>query len=253
MAIIIKSQREINLMKESGKVLIDLFDLLEEHTKPGVSTYELDKIAEKFIRSRGGIPSSKGYGGFPGNICISVNDVLVHGIPSKKTILKEGDIVTYDCMCTKAGYVADAARTFPVGEVSEEAKKLIDVTRESFFKGVEQVKPGNHIGDIGAAISKYARSFGYSLTEEYTGHGVGKDVHEDPYVPNVNEPGRGPKLVKGMTIAIEPMVNQGSKDTVVSDDGWTVRTKDGKLCSHYENTVVVTDLGYEIITLKKDD
>ncbi|MBR1581443.1 MAG: type I methionyl aminopeptidase [Bacilli bacterium] len=253
MSIIIKSDREIALIREAGKIAIDLFKVLKEHTLPGISTGELDRIAEKFIKSRGAIPSCKGYGGFPGNICISVNDTLVHGIPSNKIILKEGDIVTYDVLVTLNGYTADAARTFPVGKVSDEALKLIQVTEESFFKGVEEVKPGNHIGDIGAAISEYVRPFGYTLTEEFTGHGVGREVHEDPYVPNVGKRGVGPMLKKGMTIAIEPMVNLGSVELKILPDGWTTKTKDGKICSHYENTVVVTDLGYEILTLENKE
>lgn len=252
MSIIIKSNREIALIKEAGKVIIDLFKVLKENTLPGKSTYELDEIADKFIRSRGGIPSSYHYEGYPGHICISVNDTLVHGIPSKKIILKEGDIVSYDVLVTLNGYTADAARTFPVGKVSNEALQLIEVTKNAFFKGVEQVKPGNHIGDISKAIESYVTSYGYSLTDLFAGHGVGREVHEDPFVPNVYS-GNGPKLVKGMTIAIEPMVNLGKKDLKILEDGWTAKTKDGKICSHYENTVVVTDLGYEILTLDEGE
>lgn len=233
--------------------MIDLFKVLKANTLPGKSTLDLDRIADKFIRSRGAIPSSYNYEGFPGHICISVNDTLIHGIPSKKIILKEGDIVTYDCLVTLNGYTTDAARTYGVGTISPEAQKLIDVTRESFFKGVEMVKPGNHIGDISEAIQTYAESFGYTLTDMFAGHGVGREVHEDPFVPNVGKKGTGPRLVKGMTIAIEPMVNSGKKDIKILDDGWTVKTKDGKICSHYENTVVVTDLGYEILTLDEGE
>lgn len=248
-AIIIKSPREIALIREAGKVIIELFKYLKAQTKPGISTWDLDKLAEKFIRSKGGIPSSKGYEGFPGAICISVNDTLIHGIPSKKIILKEGDIVSYDILVTKNGYTADAARTFPVGEISEEAKKLIRVTRECFFKGVKRVKANAHIGDISSAIEEHARSNGYGLTDMFGGHGVGKEVHEEPLIPNVGVEGIGFRLKKGMTIAIEPMVNIGGDEVEILDDEWTVKTVDHSLCAHYENTVVVTETGYEILTL----
>lgn len=251
--IIIKSPREIALMKEAGEVLIGLFDVLEANTLPGKTTKELDNLARRYILSHGGVPSSYHYEGYPGNICISVNDTLIHGIASNKIILKEGDIVSYDCMCTKHGYVADACRTFPVGKVSDEAKRLIEVTKSCFFNAVKLVKPGIHLGVISHEIERTAREAGYTLTADYTGHGVGTDVHEDPYVPNVGKETDGPLLRKGMTIAIEPMVNEGKVDLIVLNDGWTVKTKDGKLSCHYENTVVVTDNGYEIITLKKGE
>ena len=253
MAIIIKSEREINLMKEAGKVMIDLFDELKKYTKPGISTAELDKIAARFIKSNGAIPACKGYEGFPGNICISVNDTLIHGIPSKKIILKEGDIVSYDVVILKNGYNVDACRTFPVGEISENAKKLIETAKSCFFNAVKIVKPGAHIGDISSIIEETAHSAGYTLTEDYTGHGIGKDMHEDPYVPNVGNKGSGPKLQKGMTICIEPMLNEGKVDLDVMEDGWTVKTRDHKLSVHYENTVVVTETGYQIITLKEGE
>lgn len=253
MSIIVKSNREVALIKEAGKVIIDLFKVLKDNTVPGVSTWELDRIAARFIASRGAKASSYNYEGFPGHICISVNDTLVHGIPSKKIILKEGDIVTYDILVTLNGYTADAARTFPVGEISSEASKLIEVTKNAFFKGVEQVKPGNHIGDISNAIETYVKEFGFTLTDMFAGHGVGRDVHEDPFIPNIGQAHTGPKLVKGMTLAIEPMVNLGKKDIKILEDGWTAKTKDGKICSHYENTVVVTDLGYEILTLDEGE
>ena len=253
MEIIIKSPREIALMKKAGEILIGLFKVLEENIKPGISTKELDKIAGSYITSHGGIPSSKGYEGYPGNICISVNDVLVHGIPSKKTILKEGDIVSCDCMATLDGYVADATRTFPVGKISDEAQRLIDTTKEAFFNGVKLIKPGVRLGIVSHAIQMTAEKAGYTVTPDYTGHGVGKEVHEDPYVPNCGSIHDGPILQKGMTIAVEPMINQGKVDLVVDRDGWTTRTKDGKLCCHYENTVVVTESGYEIITLDKGE
>ncbi len=253
MSIIIKSKREIALIKEAGKIIIELFDILKAHSVPGISTYELDRIANTFIESRGGKASSYKYEGFPGHICISVNDTLIHGIPSKKIILKEGDIVSYDILVTKNGYTADAARTFPVGKVSSEASRLIEVTKESFFKGVKEVRPNNHIGDISNAIGSYVHSKGYSLNEDFSGHGVGREVHEDPYVPNTGLPHTGPILKEGMTIAIEPMVNEGSKEVKILEDGWTTKTIDGKLSCHYENTVAVTSDGYEILTLKEGE
>jgi len=253
MHIILKSPREIALMKEAGKVIIGLFKVLKAHTKPGISTYELDKIAKSYITMNGGIPSSKGYGGFPGNICISVNDVLVHGIPSKGIILKEGDIVSYDVVVSKHGYNADACRTYPVGNVAPNAIKLMKTTKEAFFNGVKEIKPGIHLGNVSHAIEMTAKENGYTVTEEFTGHGIGREMHEDPYVPNVGNIGDGPILKKGMTIAIEPMFNEGSVDLVVDKDGWTTRTKDGKLSAHYENTVVVTENGYEIITLDEGE
>ena len=253
MAVIIKSNREIELMKKSGEVMIGLHKLLHEYTKPGISTAELDKIAGRYCKEHGAIPSSKGYDGYPGNICISVNDTLVHGIPSKKIVLKEGDIVTYDCLVTLNGYTTDAARTWPVGNVSEEATKLIKTTERCFFEAVKLIKPGIHLGDVSATIQEVAENEGYSLTDMFTGHGVGREVHEDPYIPNQGKRGHGLILQKGMTLAIEPMVNLGKKDMKIMDDGWTAKTIDGKICSHYENTVVVTENGYEIITLEKGE
>lgn len=253
MHIILKSPREIALMKEAGKVIIGLFKVLKAHTKPGISTFELDKIAKSYITMNGGIPSCKGYGGFPGNICISVNDVLVHGIPSRAIVLKEGDIVSYDVVVEKHGYMADACRTYPVGKVSEEALKLVETTKLAFFNGVKLIKPGIHLGDVSHAIEMTAKNNGYTVTEEFTGHGIGREMHEDPYVPNVGNVNDGPVLKEGMTIAIEPMFNEGSVDLVVDKDGWTTRTKDGKLSAHYENTVVVTKAGYEIITLDEGE
>jgi len=253
MSVIIKSDREINLMKEAGKVMIGLQKILKDNTRPGITTAELDKIAGKFVKAQGGICSSKGYGGFPGNICISVNDTLIHGIPSKKVVLKEGDIVTYDCLVTLNGYTVDSARTWPVGKVKDTTLKLLEVTKECFFEAVKLIKPGIHLGDVSHAIEKHAKENGYSLTEDYTGHGVGREIHEDPYVPNVGTKGTGLILQKGMTLAIEPMVNEGNKNVYVLEDGWTVKTEDGKMCSHYENTVVVTKDGYEIITLEEGE
>ena len=253
MKIIIKSPREIALIKKAGSILADTFDYLKVHTRAGISTKELDKLAESFIRSHGGIPSCKGYEGFPGAICISVNDTLLHGIPSKSIILKDGDIVSYDICVTYEGYIADACRTFPVGEISSEAKKLIETTKRCFFEAVKLVKPGVHLGDISHKIYETGTSEGYTLTREYGGHGVGREMHEDPFVLNYGEKGTGPILKKGMVIAIEPMLNEGRVELYTLDDGWTVKTLDGKLSSHYENTVAITDDGCEILTLEKGE
>ena len=253
MKIIIKSPREIALIKKAGGILADTFDYLKVHTRAGISTKELDKLAESFIRSHGGIPTCKGYEGFPGAICISVNDTLLHGIPSKSIILKDGDIVSYDICVTYEGYIADACRTFPVGEISSEAKRLLDTTKKCFFEAVKLVKPGVHLGDISQKIYETGTSEGYTLTRDYGGHGVGREMHEDPFVLNYGEKGTGPILKKGMVIAIEPMLNEGKVELYTLDDGWTVKTLDGKLSCHYENTIAITDDGYEILTLEKGE
>ena len=253
MKIIIKSPREIALIKKAGSILADTFDYLKVHTRAGISTKELDKLAESFIRSHGGIPTCKGYEGFPGAICISVNDTLLHGIPSKSVILKDGDIVSYDICVTYEGYIADACRTFPVGEISSEAKRLLDTTKKCFFEAVKLVKPGVHLGDISQKIYETGTSEGYTLTRDYGGHGVGREMHEDPFVLNYGEKGTGPILKKGMVIAIEPMLNEGKVELYTLDDGWTVKTLDGKLSCHYENTIAITDDGYEILTLEKGE
>ena len=253
MKIIIKSPREIALIKKAGSILADTFDYLKVHTRAGISTKELDKLAESFIRSHGGIPTCKGYEGFPGAICISVNDTLLHGIPSKSIILKDGDIVSYDICVTYEGYIADACRTFPVGEISSESKRLLDTTKKCFFEAVKLVKPGVHLGDISQKIYETGTSAGYTLTRDYGGHGVGREMHEDPFVLNYGEKGTGPILKKGMVIAIEPMLNEGKVELYTLDDGWTVKTLDGKLSCHYENTIAITDDGYEILTLEKGE
>lgn len=253
MKIIIKSPREIALIKKAGSIIADLFDYLKVHTRAGISTKELDKLAESFIRSHGGIPTCKGYEGFPGAICISVNDTLLHGIPSKSIILKDGDIVSYDVCVTYEGYIADACRTFPVGEVTSEAKRLMETTKRCFFEAVKLIKPGVHLGDISQKIYETGTSEGYTLTRDYGGHGVGREMHEDPFVLNYGEKGTGPILKKGMVIAIEPMLNEGKVELYTLDDGWTVKTLDGKLSCHYENTIAITDDGYEILTLEKGE
>ena len=246
--IYLKSKEEVALLREAGRVVAQTHEELKKHIKPGISTYELDEIAEKFIRSKGCTPSFKGYGGFPGSVCISINDTLIHGIPSKSIILKDGDIVTIDIGACYKGYHGDSAWSYMVGECSEEAKKIMMVTEQSLYEGLKQAKPGNRIGDISNAIQTYVESFGFSLPEDYTGHGVGRDVHEDPAVPNFGEPNRGPRLKVGMVIAIEPMVNAGTSDTYTLEDGWTVKTADHRLSCHFEHTIAITEDGYEIMT-----
>lgn len=247
--ILIKSEREINLMRQSGRIVGLVFEAVKNELRPGMSTYDVDQIALRVIKENNAIPSFKGVNGFKGNICVSVNDELIHGIPSKKRILQDGDIVSVDVGATYKGYVTDACRTLPVGNISSVAKDLIEVTEQSFWHAVDNfAKPGQHISSISHAIGEYAMSRGYSLTTDYTGHGVGKTLHEDPAIPNVGTPGHGPLLKAGMTLAIEPMLNVGTADLIVQKDGWTTKTKDGKLCSHYENTIVITSDGYEVLT-----
>ncbi|ACQ54130.1 type I methionyl aminopeptidase [Clostridium botulinum] len=247
--IIIKTDSEIEYMVKAGKVVAEALDTLEKHVKPGISTGELDRIAEEIILGRNAKPSFKGYYGFPASICASVNNEVVHGIPNKDRILNEGDIISIDCGAILNGYQGDAARTFPVGNVSEEAAKLIEVTKNSFFKGIEKAKVGNRLTDISAAIQEYVESYGLSIVRDYVGHGIGKNMHEDPEVPNFGRPGRGPKLSKGMCLAIEPMVNIGDFNVKVEPNKWTVVTVDGSLSAHYENTVAILDDGPKITTL----
>lgn len=246
--IIVKSPREIELMRYAGKVISKVFEYMETYIKPGLSTLQIANEAEKIITDAGCIPTFKGYGGFPGAICVSVNETLVHGIPSEKIILKEGDIVSLDVGATYKGYCCDACRTYPVGIISSEARRLIDTTQESFFEAMKYAKAGNHLGDICYAIQKYNEDRGYSLPREYTGHGTGRHLHEDPTIPNYGIAGTGIILREGMTLAVEPMVAQGSNKTRTLSDGWTVKMKDGKLSAHYENTFVITEDGYEILT-----
>ena len=248
-----KSPREIALMQESGRIIGLLFKEIREYIKPGISTLALDEECERIIRREGGIPASKGYYGFPGATCVSVNETLVHGIPSNKIILKEGDIVTIDVVVKKAGYCADAARTFPVGIISERAKRLIDTTRESWWYASQFIKAGNKLGDVSHAIQEYNESRGYSLPREYTGHGIGRDMHEDPSIPNTGLAGTGVTLQEGMALAIEPMVAEGKPQVRVLGDGWTAKMKDGKLSAHYENTVIVTKDGFLPLTLEEEE
>jgi len=247
--ITIKTDSEIEYMLKAGRVVAEALDTLEKYVKPGISTGELDRIAEEIILGRNAKPSFKGYYGFPASICASVNNEVVHGIPNKDRILNEGDIISIDCGAVLNGYQGDAARTFPVGNVSEEAAKLIEVTKNSFFKGIEKAKVGNRLTDISAAIQEYVESYGFSIVRDYVGHGIGKDMHEDPEVPNFGRPGRGPKLSKGMCLAIEPMVNIGDFNVKVEPNKWTVVTVDGSLSAHYENTVAILNDGPKITTL----
>ena len=222
---------------------------VRDYVREGVSTYELDKLIRQFIEKHGAKPSFLNYSGFPASACISINDEVIHGIPSKKRILQDGDIVKIDVGACYKGYHGDAARTIPVGNVSQEAKLLMDVTRQSFFEGVAVAKAGMRIGDIGSAIQTHAESNGFSVVRPYIGHGIGHDLHEQPDVPNYGTPGRGVRLCNGMTIAIEPMINAGVKEVKNLSDGWTVKTADGKLSAHYENTVAILPDGPKILTL----
>lgn len=247
--IIIKNAREIDLMKESGRLVGETLKLAEKSVRPGISTLALDKICEEFIMEHGAIPSFKNYNGFPGSICTSVNNVVVHGIPSKDVILKEGDIITIDCGALLNGFHGDAARTFKVGQVSEEAERLIRVTEESFFKGIMHAKVDNRLGDISNAIQEHIESNGFSVVRDFTGHGIGRDLHEGPSIPNYGVAHKGPKLRAGMALAIEPMVNLGTYHVKVLEDNWTTVTRDGKLSAQYENTVIITEDGPVITTL----
>lgn len=248
MSVSIKSKKEIELMRRSGHLLEEVHDRLSEIIKPGISTAEIDEYGEKLIRERGGVPNFLNYNGYPASICVSVNDEVVHGIPSPDRILKEGDIVSLDAGLIYEGYHSDAARTYPVGKISLEAEKLIEVTRLSFFQGIKYAKEGCHLHEISAAIGNYAESFGYGVVRDLVGHGIGTHLHEDPEIPNFVCKSRGIRLRAGMTLAIEPMINMGTYEVDVLGDGWTVVTADGKYSAHYENTVLITDGEPEILT-----
>ncbi len=252
MAVSIKSEREIELMRESGRILSIVHTELAKMIKPGISTLDIDKRCYEVIRDFGCIPSFLNYQGYPASVCVSVNDEVVHGIPNKNRILKDGDIVSLDAGVIYKGYHSDAARTVAVGEVSAEWKRLMDVTKQSFFEGIKYAKPGYRIGDISGAIQDYAESFGYSLVRELVGHGVGRELHEDPQVPNFRTKRKGIRLEPGMTLAIEPMVNMGHYDVNWLDDGWTVVTADGSPSAHYENTILITDGEPELLTIERD-
>ena len=250
MAITIKTKDQVDKMRIAGGILADLIDILEEMIRPGITTDELDKVAEDFIRSRGAEPSFLGYGGYPKTLCTSVNEEIVHGIPSSRK-LKNGDIISIDMGAYINGYHGDCARTYGVGEISEADHKLIEVTQQSFFEGIKFAKAGNHLYEISAAVQAYAESFGFGVVRDYVGHGIGRNMHEDPSIPNFKQIGRGPKLQKGMVLAIEPMITAGSYKCKVLKDGWTAVTRDGSNAAHYENTVLTTDGEPELLTFKK--
>ena len=252
----IKSEKEIRLMKEACKITGLVYKEIEKIIKPGISTMELDKFAEKLIRQNNAIPAQKGYPSgikgvppFPATLCISINDEVIHGIPSHKKILKDGDIVSIDLVVNKNGFNGDAARTFIVGNASNEAKKLVGITQKAFFEGIKYAVKGNRIGDISHAIGEYVEKNGYNVVREFQGHGIGKQMHEDPGIPNYGKAGRGIKLEPGMTLAIEPMVIDGKRDIYQDYDGWTILTQDGSLSAHYENTILITEKEPEVLTL----
>ncbi len=253
MSVSVKSNREIELMREAGRILAIVHEELEKIIEPGISTKRIDQIGEEIIRSYDCIPSFLDYQGYPASICISVNEQVVHGIPSKKKILHDGDIVSLDAGVIYKGYHSDAARTIAVGNISKEAQQLIDVTKQSFFEGIKFAKEGCHLHDISNAIADYAESFGYGVVRELVGHGVGCNLHEDPQIPNFHQTRRGIKLQEGMTLAIEPMIDAGTYEVKWLDDDWTVVTKDGSLSAHYENTVLVTKDGPEILSLRTSE
>ncbi len=236
------------MMKKAGRITAEALLVAKEAIRPGVSTKEIDTKIHDFIRRCGAVPSFLGYGGFPGSACISINSEVIHGIPSKKVIIHEGDIVKIDVGARYCGYNGDSARTFPVGNVSDEALKLISVTEMSFYEGLKAAKPGTRVGDIGSAIENFVISNGFSIVKQYVGHGVGKELHEEPEVPNFGRTGHGPRLYSGMTLAIEPMVNVGTGEVRVLKDGWTVVSLDGKLSAHYENSIAITDTDPIILT-----
>mgnify|MGYP005753861857 CR=1 FL=1 len=249
MAVSIKSAREIELMRESCRLLEDVFARLEEAVRPGISTKEIDRLGEKLIRAHGCEPNFLNYNGYPASICVSVNDEVVHGIPHEAHILQEGDIVSLDAGLIYKGYHSDMARTFGVGEIAEDAKKLIQVTRQSFFEGIKLARAGNHLYDISNAIDAYVTPFGYGIVRDLVGHGIGTKLHEDPQIPNFAQRRKGLLLQPGMTLAIEPMINIGRPDVEWLDDDWTVVTEDGSLSAHYENTILITDGDPEILTM----
>ena len=253
MAITIKNEHEIALMRESGRLLALVHEEMRKELKEGMTTKDIDQICETMIRDFGCIPNFLNYQGFPASVCVSINDEVVHGIPSKKRYIQNGDIVSLDAGLIYKGYHSDAARTFAVGEISKEARQLVDVTRQSFFEGIRYAKAGNHLHDISAAIQKYAESFGYGVVRELVGHGIGTHLHEDPQIPNFKTIGRGIRLRPGMTLAIEPMITMGDYAVSVLDDDWTVVTDDNSLAAHYENTVLITEGDPEILTLPNWD
>lgn len=249
--ITIKSEREIELMREAGKMVSMTHQYLKNFIKPGITTKELDRLAEEYIRKMGGVPTCKGYEGFPATLCTSVNDTVVHGIPDNYK-LKDGDIITIDMVIGYKGYQGDAAWTYAVGEISDDKKYLMEHTEKALYEGVKQVKPGNRIGDISNAVEEYANKHHLGVVKELCGHGIGREMHEDPEVPNYGTKGTGPKFREGMVICIEPMLNLGTADIYMLDDEWTIKTDDGKPAAHYEHTILVTKDGYEILTPRLD-
>lgn len=252
MAISIKSDAEIDKMRQAADILIKTHELIANHIRVGITTEELDNIAESYIISQGAIPSFKDYGGYPATICASINDEVVHGIPSNRK-LQQGDILSVDIGVYLNGYHSDAARSYGIGELSPDMQKLIDVTKQSFYEGLKFAKDGHHLSEVSQAIQKYVESNGFSVVRDLVGHGIGKELHEEPQIPNYKTPGRGPKLRKGMVLAIEPMVNMGTWEVNVLSDDWTVVTRDGMPSAHYENTIVITDDEPEILTIPKED
>lgn len=246
--IILKSPREINIMRDANKIVAETHQYLKELIKPGISTAEIDKKGEKFIKKNGAEPSFKGYRGYPGSVCISINDEVVHGIPNEKRFLKEGDIVSLDIGTFYEGFNGDAARTHPVGKVSKEAQKLIDVTKKALEQGIKKALYKSRLSDISHAIQNYVEKNGFSVVKEYVGHGIGRDMHEDPQIPNFGSPGHGPLLKEGMTLAIEPMVNIGNFKVETLNDKWTVITEDGSLSAHFEDTIAITKNGPEVLS-----
>ncbi len=252
----IKSKREIDLMKKACKIAAETQRIVEEAIRPGISTMELDRIAESYIKSQNAIPAQKGYPhpekgmpAFPGTLCVSINDEVIHGIPSKKVVLKEGDIVSVDLVVLKDGFHGDCARTFIVGKANKEAERLVNTTKQAFFEGIKFAKKGYRVGDISHAIGEYVNKNGYSVVKEFQGHGIGREMHEDPGVPNYGKAGKGMRLEPGMTIAVEPMVIEGKPDIWELDDGWTIVSADGTLAAHYENTILITEKEPEILTI----
>jgi len=249
MMIVLKTSRELAAMRAAGRISARALKLAGELVEPGISTWEIDRIARHYIEEQGAVPTFLGYGGFPASACISINNVVIHGIPSKSQIVKHGDIVSIDIGATYDGYVGDNAFTFPCGDVSAEAQALMDATREGLYEGIKAAKAGNRLGDVGSAIQRYVEARGYSVVRDFVGHGVGAKMHEDPSVPNYGTPGRGVRLLPGMTIAIEPMVNAGVYTVKTLNDGWTTVTTDGKLSAHFEHSIAITADGPVILTL----
>jgi methionyl aminopeptidase len=247
MTIIRKSAHEVEQMERAGRVVVQTLELLGEHVRPGVTTQELDELAEEFIRSQGGIPTFKGYRGYPASICTSPNAMVVHGIPGPYE-LSDGDILSVDVGVTLGGFVGDSAYTFPIGEISDDAQRLLEACQTALAAGIEQARVGNHLSDIGHAVQKATEDAGFSVVRSLVGHGVGRRMHEDPQIPNFGEPGRGPVLQTGMTLAIEPMINAGGAGVYLHDDEWSISTEDGSLSAHFEHTVAVTEKGPKILT-----